>query len=138
MSLPTISGEFGVVQDPELRMNGDRPWVKIRGVAKDRKKADTGEWVDGDACYLDIIVGGKMAENLMESVSKGDAIIVTGALTQREWVGEDGKNQKAYSIRAQSIGVSTRFSPASTPKFRAESKSLAPTSASNNAEEAPF
>jgi single-strand DNA-binding protein len=138
MSLPSISGEFGVVQDPELRISGDRPWVKIRGVAKDRKKSDSGEWEDGDPCYIDIIVGGKIAENLMESVTKGDAIIVTGTLTQREWVGEDGKNQKAYSIRAASVGVSTRFGPASTTKFRSESNSLAVSSGASSPEEAPF
>lgn len=139
MSLPTISGEFGVVQEPELRINGDRPWVKIRGVAKDRRQSPSGEWEDGEPCYIDIVIGGKIGENLMESVTIGDAIIVTGTLSQREWVGVDGKNQKAYSIRASSVGVSTRFGAASTTKFRSESKALSPvTLVECVVEEAPY
>ena len=66
--LPEISGEFGVVQAPDLRFSDDgSPWVKVRGVAKDRKfNKETNEWVDGDLCYLDILIGGKPAENLCE------------------------------------------------------------------------
>lgn len=122
MSLPVIHGEFGVVQDPDMRFSDDgKPWMKIRGVAKDRKMNPTSkEWEDGDPCYIDIVVGGKLAENLAESVIKGDAIIVSGKLHQREWVGDDGKTQKAYSLRADSVGVSTRFSAAPTVKFKAD------------------
>lgn len=113
--LPNIHGEFGVVQEPEIRFSDNgRPWAKIRGVAKDRKRGSNGEWEDGDPCYIDIIVGGKQAENIVESVTVGDAIIVSGELTMREYE-VDGKKQKGYSIRAKTCGVSVQFTPARPP-----------------------
>ena len=138
MSLPIITGEFGVVQEPDMRFGDDgRPWLKIRGKAADRKfNADTKEWSDGDPCFVDIVVGGKIAENLMDSITTGDTIIVSGKLTQREWE-SDGKKQKAYSIRADSAGVSTRFTPAKTPKAGGNS-SAAPVAAASFDEGAPF
>jgi single-strand DNA-binding protein len=125
MSLPSISGEFGVVDAPDLRFGDDgKPWLKIRGVSKERRMNDKGVWEDvGDPCYLDILVRGKQAENLTESITKGDAIVVTGRLTQREWTNKDGVKQKAYGIRAETVGVSTQFTPAPTPKFTTAFKS---------------
>jgi len=137
MSLPMISGEFGVVDDPDVRFSDDgRAWIKLRGVAKDRRKNANGEWEDGDACFLDIIVSGKQAENLAESVTKGDALVVTGKLHQREWENAEGKKQKAYSLRADTAAVSVRFTPAPTPKFQA-GQSHTP-AAQGNSGEAPF
>lgn len=113
MTLPQISGEFGVVAPPDLRFSDNgRPWMKIRGVAKDRRRGTNGEWEDGDVCYIDILINGKQAENLMESIEVGDAITVTGNLTMRETTGDDGKKQKFYSIRAKEVGVSVQFTPA--------------------------
>ena len=114
MALPKISGEFGVVFDPEMKFSNDgRPWVKIRGVSKDRRKNDSGEWEDGEACFIDILIGGKPAENIVESVVKGDVILVHGSLHMKEWE-KDGVKMKDYSIRADEVGVSTRFEPART------------------------
>jgi|DEB0MinimDraft_6_1074348.scaffolds.fasta_scaffold33907_4 single-strand DNA-binding protein len=137
MSLPTISGEFGVVQDPDIRFSDNgSAWIKLRGVAKDRRKNQNGEWEDGDPCYIDIVIGGKAAEHLAESITVGDAIIVTGQLTQREWKNDNGQTQKAYSLRADSVGVSTRFTPAPTPRFK---NGMASTPAAREvSEEAPF
>jgi single-strand DNA-binding protein len=135
MSLPAISGEFGVVQEPDLRFDNEgKPWLKIRGVAKNRRyNSSTKEWEDGDPCYIDIIVDGKIAENLYESIAVGDAIVVAGKLSQREWEGDDGKKQRAYTVRADQAGVSTRFTPAPSPKHKAETKKPEP-----EAEESPF
>lgn len=137
MSLPTISGEFGVVQDPDIRFSDNgSAWIKLRGVAKDRRKNQNGEWEDGDPCYMDIVVGGKAAEHLAESITKGDAIVVTGKLSQREWKNDSGQTQKAYSIRADTVGVSTRFTPAPTPKFK-NGMANTPAAVQEN-QEAPF
>lgn len=132
-----ISGMFGVVDTPDIRFGDDgSAWVKLRGVAKDRFKNKSGEWEDSDPTYMDIIVSGKNAENLAESVTKGDAIVVSGKLVQREWTNAEGQKQKAYSIRAQDVGVSTQFTPAKTPKFLA---GIANTpSGQESQEEAPF
>ena len=115
--LPIITGEFGVVSDPEIRFSENKTssaWIKIRGVAKDRVRDATGQWSDGDPVFIDIITG-LGAENLFESIAKGDTIIVTGKLKQREYE-KDGEKRISYEIRADSIGVSTRWNTARTPR----------------------
>ncbi len=115
--LPSVVGEFVIVADPELRFSTDgKPWAKIRGVAKDRRKNASGEWEDGDVCFIDILVNGKTAELLIESATKGDSIVVQGKLNYRQWESDDGRKNQSYTIRADSVGVSTRFSTAKTPK----------------------
>lgn len=126
MSLPSITGEFGVVRDPEMRFaDGGRPWLKIRGAAKQRKRDDNNNWVDGETCYIDIIVGGKQAEHLLESVTTGDTILVSGDLQMREWTDKDGNKQTSYQINAKQAGVSTQFGTAVTPRASA-SKPMSP------------
>jgi single stranded DNA-binding protein len=110
--LPTISGEFGVVQEPELKFNAEgNAWLKIRGKATSRTKDTSGNWVDGEICFIDIIVSRKLGENATESVSKGSTITVTGTLHYREWESNEGTKQKSYSIFADSIGLTPRFGP---------------------------
>ncbi len=138
--LPEISGEFGVVQAPDLRFSDDgSPWVKVRGVAKDRKfNKETNEWVDGDLCYLDILIGGKPAENLCESITVGDILTVKGRLVQREWQDKEGKTQKSFSLRADYLGVGLRFNAAPTPKTLSENRRTPAAQTAPQSEEAPF
>lgn len=110
--LPTISGEFGVVQEPELRFSNDgNAWMKIRGKATARTRDANGEWVDGKICFIDIIVSRKLAENTAESISKGSTITVMGSLNYSEWENNEGTKQKTYTIYADSLGVTPKFSP---------------------------
>lgn len=115
MALPTIAGEFTIVADPEIRFsNKGTAWAKIRGVAKDRIRDSNGAWSDGDPLYIDIIVGNG-AEHIIESVAKGDSIIVTGKLKQREFE-YNGEKRIAFQVNADSIGASTRWGPARTKR----------------------
>ena len=144
MGLPQVQGEFAVVFEPELRFSeSGAAWLKIRGVAKDRRyNVDEKKWEDvGDPLFMDIIVSGKVGENLLESVSIGDLILVTGKMQQREWE-KEGVVQKAYQIRADEVGVAVKFGPAKTPKT-IENGGSAPATAKGNAappqaDEAPF
>lgn len=114
--LPTIHGEFGVVADPELRFSDKgSAWIKVRGIAKDRVRDNTGNWSDGDPLFIDILLSGQSAEHLFESIVKGDTITVTGKLKQREYE-KDGEKRTAMEIRADSIGVSVRWGTAKTAK----------------------
>lgn len=114
--LPTIHGEFGVVADPELRFSDKgSAWIKVRGIAKDRVRDNTGNWSDGDPLFIDILLSGQSAEHLFESIVKGDTITVTGKLKQREYE-KDGEKRTVMEIRADSIGVSVRWGTAKTAK----------------------
>lgn len=124
--LPNIAGEFGVVADPELKFSDKgNAWMRIRGVAKDRVRDSNGQWADGAPLFLDIILMGKSAENLVESVGKGDTIVVTGRLESAEWTDKEGNTQKSMRIRAEEIGVSVRWHPAKTPRLMDNSATAA-------------
>jgi len=111
--LPTIQGEFKIVAEPEIRFSDKgNAWAKLRCVAKDRVRDSNGNWTDGDSCFIDIIIGAG-AEHIVESVTKGDGIIITGKLKQREYE-YNGEKRVSYQINADSAGVSTRFGPART------------------------
>lgn len=142
--LPIVSGEFGVVKDPEIRFtdNGST-WIKIRGAAKSRKRGPNGEWTDGDPLYIDIIVGnegqGSKATHIVDSIAKGDTIIVTGNLKMRDYE-SNGQKRQDFQISADSIGVSTRYGTAKTERM---SSSTADANIANamealGAEEVPF
>lgn len=111
--LPSVSGDFVLVRDPELKFNNSgKPWAKLRLVAKDRKRNESGEWVDAEACFIDAVVYGKEAENVTESLEKGAAVLVMGKLLMREWEAEDGRKMTGYSILVDRIGPSLKFSVA--------------------------
>ena len=116
--LPNIAGEFGVVAEPELKFSDKgNAWMRIRGAAKDRVRDSNGQWTDGPSMFIDIVLMGKGAENLMESVTKGDSIMVVGVLEPNEWTDKEGNKQTSMRIRAHEIGVSVRWNPAKTPRM---------------------
>lgn len=114
MALPVITGEFGVISlDLKFSQKGSA-WLKIRGIAKDRVRDANGTWGDGDPLFIDIIVN-QGSEHLCESVIKGDTVVVTGKLKQREYE-IDGQKRVDIQIHADSVGVSTRWGPARTQR----------------------
>lgn len=116
--LPRINGEFGVVSEPEIKFSQNgKAWARVRCVAKDRKRGQNGEWEDGDPLFIDVIVFGKHAENLIESVAKGDSIVVDGKLSPNTWTDDNGNERKDMRIIADEIAVSLRWNPAKTPRM---------------------
>ena len=110
MALPVVTGEFGVVGNPDVRFSNDgKPWMKIRGVAKSRKRGANGAWTDGESTFIDIIVFDQLAANLVEqNLAAKDTIMVTGRLAMREYE-QDGQKRVSYQITADSVGMSVRW-----------------------------
>lgn len=114
MPLPRIFGEYAVVAEPEVRFSdGGKAWVKIRGVAKDRVRDSNGNWSDGKALFIDIVV---FNDHIAESVGKGDTVVIEGKLQPADWE-KDGQTVKDFRIVADTFGVSTRWQPAKTPQM---------------------
>lgn len=109
--LPEIHGEFGIVKPPEIRFNDSgKAWAKLRCSFKDRKRDSNGNWTDGEPQYLDVIVN-HQAENLIESVSVGDSVVISGHLVIRTYE-VDGQTRLAPEIKAENVGVSVRWTTA--------------------------
>lgn len=110
MPLPVVTGEFSVVGNPEVRFSNDgKPWMKIRGSAKSRKRGDNGAWTDGESMFINIVVFDELAKNLVEqNLAARDSITVTGKLVLREYE-HDGQKRSDYQITADSVGMSMRW-----------------------------
>jgi single-strand DNA-binding protein len=116
--LPTITGEFRVGADPDLRFTpAGKAVASIRAVASSRKKDEqTGEWSDDKTTWVTLTVWGKPAENLVESIGKGDLLTVIGKLHVEEWEDNEGNKRITPKILVDSIGPSVQFATAKVHK----------------------
>lgn len=112
--LPQVSGEFRCVADPELRFTPSGVAVgKVRAVASSRKKDEaTGEWADDKVCWINVVTFKQQAENVIESLKKGDLFVLTGRLQTEEWEDKEGNKRTSIEVVADNIGPSTRWAPA--------------------------
>ena len=107
MSLPMVTAIGNLTADPELRFtpNGHAV-VRFRVACNDRKfdKA-TNEWKDGDTTYIDVVAWRTIAENVAESLQRGDAAVVTGSLKVRKYEKKDGSEGIAVEIEADAVAA---------------------------------
>jgi single-strand DNA-binding protein len=98
----TIHGTVG--QDPELRFSASNNAVLTFSVAdnygKDDKKKTT---------WHNVIVFGKVAENVANSIAKGTTVLITGRYEQEEFTKKDGTTGKTTKLIADEVGVSCRW-----------------------------
>lgn len=82
-----------------------RAFASFRIASNPRKfNRSINQWVDGDPNYLTVTCWGALAENVMESLKKGDPALVSGKLKVRQW--QDGeKNGTAVEIDAIAVGA---------------------------------
>lgn len=127
MALPTVAMEGRLVNDPELRFTqAGKAYVRFTVACNDRRKnPDTGEWEDADTCFIDVTVWSRAAENVADSLGKGDLATITGTLRQDKWQAEDGSNRSKHAVDVNdwsgSIGTALRFR--STPHSDGPSRS---------------
>jgi len=107
-----VSGEYGVVFDPEVKFSEKgTAWVKLRGKSTERTRDAQGNWTDGKVLFVDILVFGKLAEHVADSVTKGDSVVVLGKLEANERTDDAGNKRTDYRIIADSVGLSMRWKP---------------------------
>lgn len=63
-----------------------------------------GEWMDGDTTWYSITAWRALADNVAESVKKGDAVIVHGRLRSEAWTREDGQTSSTLVVDASFVG----------------------------------
>jgi single-strand DNA-binding protein len=126
MSQPLVWATGGVVADPEVRVtDAGKAWARTRIACQERVRDGAGGWTDGETTYLTVVAFGRQAENLVESVRKGDLISVQGRLQQREYE-QDGVTRTEYSVRADEVAVSVGRNPAKTPRALEDSGDTEP------------
>ena len=133
MALPIVSAEFWVATDPTLDFNatnGDAI-CKFRAKAQDRTfNRTTNQWENGKELWVNVTVWRKMAENVYESVVKGDNVVLSGKLSSRDYE-KDGIKRTVFELDAIEAGPSMRFR--STPHGGADAAVYRPAPARQGA-----
>lgn len=125
--------------DPELRFTASGKPVATFSVAVNRRRYNetTQKWEDGDADFVRCVAWEGLAENLANSVGKGDRLVVTGDLRQRRWEAEDGSARSTFEVTATEVGASMRWATVATTKVTRRRPDEPPASAYDPSEE-PF
>lgn len=109
MTVVTIEGRLGA--DPDLRFIPSGKAVANLNVVTDRrrKNPDTGEWESTETTWRKITCWGDLAENVAESLQKGDEVIIVGREWLEEWVSKDGdKTGVNLAVEAYTVGPALR------------------------------
>lgn len=105
----TVTGN--ITADPELRFISSGDAVASFSVASAPRKfnAQTKNWEDGDALFMRVNVWRQLAENVAESLTKGNRVTVTGELKQRSYETKEGEHRVSYEITAYDVSASMLF-----------------------------
>lgn len=108
----TIIGNL--VEDPILRYTPSGTAVASVRVASTPRafNKDSGQWEDQEGLFLTCNIWRDMAENIMETLTKGTRVIVQGSLRQRSYENRNGERRSVYEIEVEDIGPSLKFAKA--------------------------
>jgi len=100
--------------DPELKFTPSGAAVANFTVASTPRTFDrqSNEWKDGEALFIRCDAWRQLAENVAESLQKGQRVVVTGALKVRNFERQDGSKGTSVEMTVDEIGPSLRFATA--------------------------
>jgi single-strand DNA-binding protein len=98
----TVTVVGNVTRDPELRFTPGGAPVASFGLAWNRKDQNGEEVVS----FFDITCWRSLAENVAESITKGQRVIVYGRLDQRSWENQEGERRSKVEIVADEVAPS--------------------------------
>ena len=112
----TVIGNL--TDDPELKFTPSGAAVANFTVASTPRTFDkqTNEWKDGDALFLRCAAWRQMAENVAESLQKGQRVMVTGSLKIRNFERQDGSKGTSVEINVEEVGPSLKWATAKVTK----------------------
>ena len=99
----TIVGN--VVDSPKLRRTKNGHLVASFRVASTPRRFDREQqaWVDGDTLFVSVTAWRSLAENVADSLRKGQPVVVMGRYCQREYK-QNETLRTAYELEASTIG----------------------------------
>lgn len=100
----TLTGRLGA--DPDMKFTKDgKAIANLRMATNKRRKLDNGDWEDVDTTWWTVSAFGTLAQNIADTLAKGDAVIVVGNIKQREWTDKTtGDKRTAMEVIANQVG----------------------------------
>ncbi len=118
MSSDNFTVQIGnLTNDPELRFTNSGTAVATFGLAVNtRVKDQDGSWRDGDTHFFRVNVWRDQAENVAESLRKGNRAVVVGQLKTRNWETPEGDKRTVTEIDAAEVAPSLKWAIAAPEK----------------------
>lgn len=108
MTQITIIGNL--VAAPELRFTPQGKAVASFTVAESKRvKGADGSWTDGDSTFWRCSLWDAPAENMAESLDKGQRVIVVGEVKQRSFETREGEKRTVFEVTALEVGPSLKW-----------------------------
>ena len=113
-------------REPELRYTPTGMAVTTFAVATNHRYK-TGDAVQEETCFLDVVVFGRQAETVSEYLHKGNQALVDGRLRHHTWETPDGQKRSKHEIVAERVQfLGTRAPGAQAPLTSGETDEEAP------------
>lgn len=105
MNESTITVQGYVGSDPVLRSAAGHLVVNFRVACTPRRRnRATGEWADQRTQWYTVTAWRQLAENVANSVQKGDPVLVHGRMLAREWTNQEGRDVSELDVEALVVG----------------------------------
>jgi single-stranded DNA-binding protein len=92
-----------VVNSPSRKRTQSGSVTNFRVAATERRfDSATQDWVDGHSFFVEVECWGELGGNVSHSISKGDPVVVVGAIRTHEWDSEQGRRSRPQ-IKAEAV-----------------------------------
>jgi len=104
--------------DPELRFTPSGAAVANFTVASTPRAFDrqSNEWKDQETLFMRCSVWREAAENIAESLVRGNRVVVTGRLKSRSYETKEGEKRTVVELEVDEVGPSLRYATAKVNK----------------------
>ena len=101
-----------LTDDPELRFTPSGAAVASFRIAINSRVRDGDTWKDGEPSFFRVNVWRQQAENVAETLQKGNRCVVIGRLRSRSWETPEGEKRSATEVEADEVAPSLRWATA--------------------------
>ena len=114
----TVTFEGNLADDPQTRFTpSGKPITQMTVLVNARRQNSDGEWVDAEPTRHVERAFKTLAENIVESLAKGDRVFVHGTVTTEAWTDQQsGEKRTAQRVLAEIVGPSLRWATARITK----------------------
>ena len=103
MNATEITVIGNVVNSPARNRTQNGSVTNFRVAATERRfDSAKQEWGDGSTFFVDVECWGELGGNVAHSISKGDPVVVVGAIRTHEWDSDQGRRSRPQ-IRAEAV-----------------------------------
>lgn len=124
----TLTGTLG--RDPELRFTRDGKAVATLSVVTSKSvKADDGKWENLEETWWRVTAWEKLAENVAETLLKGDPVIIVGRSFMETYEDKEGSQRQSLKVNAYNVALDLKRRSATVNRERRDAAPQAPSRA---------